>query len=129
MFLFVRFVGNEATGHCTCDYGTVSRYNESTRNTVGQAHMGTPKGGQIIHFYRTLARTGGHKPPTTTKRTHMTSVEVLVSLNRPLDPLSPELSGHPLTSVLMIGGRWTLRGTPGSEPHIPNQIPNVPYQI
>ena len=28
-----------------------------------------------------------------------------------------------------IGGRQTLRGTPGREPDIPYQIPNIPYQI
>ena len=28
-----------------------------------------------------------------------------------------------------IGGRRTMRGTPGREPHIPYQIPNMPYQI
>ena len=28
-----------------------------------------------------------------------------------------------------LGGRGTIRGTPGREPNIPNQIPNIPYQI
>ena len=29
----------------------------------------------------------------------------------------------------MVGGRWTMRGTPGREPHFPYQIPNISYQI
>ena len=28
-----------------------------------------------------------------------------------------------------VGGRRTMRGTPGREPHMPYQIPNIPYQI
>ena len=28
-----------------------------------------------------------------------------------------------------LGGRRTMRGTPGREPHIPYQIPNITYQI
>ena len=28
-----------------------------------------------------------------------------------------------------VGGRRTMRGTPGREPHMSYQIPNIPYQI
>ena len=34
-----------------------------------------------------------------------------------------------LSAGLHLGGRRTMTGTPGREPHIPYQIPNNPYQI